>query len=389
MSLLKRLANDRGGNFGIMTAILLPVLCGAAGVAIDVSNMMLSKRELQEATDAAALAAATALSRDSGMTPENAKTLALNYVKGQMANSVPSATLANITKGTDATITTTTTSDGKRYDIKVTSDYAMPLTPFMQVFGRTTTNIAAASSTTSGVSQTKSALSMTLVLDESGSMLANTGEKVKPTTNCKQYNDSGQLTSNSATCYIKKIEALQTAANLLLDQLDKADPSSRYVRTNAIAWSSQIQDSSTFAWGTKQTRTGVIDTMKAGGNTNSAPPMAKAYADLVTTNSSSETSIHTAAGNKTLTKYIVFMTDGNNNNDSSNTATLDTCTSAKEDGIKIYSIAFMAPTKAQKFLNSCSSGTGFYFKAESMADLLQAFTAIGEEASATKTLLTQ
>ncbi|MGO7601838.1 TadE/TadG family type IV pilus assembly protein, partial [Rhizobium ruizarguesonis] len=46
---------DRGGNFGIMTAILLPVLFGAAGMAIQVGDILLSKQQLQEAADSAAL----------------------------------------------------------------------------------------------------------------------------------------------------------------------------------------------------------------------------------------------------------------------------------------------------------------------------------------------
>ncbi|WP_411196655.1 TadE/TadG family type IV pilus assembly protein, partial [Rhizobium sp.] len=33
---LRRMLRDRGGNFGMMTAILLPVLFGAAGMAIQV-----------------------------------------------------------------------------------------------------------------------------------------------------------------------------------------------------------------------------------------------------------------------------------------------------------------------------------------------------------------
>jgi uncharacterized protein YegL len=230
---------------------------------------------------------------------------------------------------------------------------------------------------------------MTLVLDESGSMLANTGEKILPEKKCKQYNDNGVLIDKNATCYVKKIEALETAANLLLDQLDKADPKSKYVRTNAIAWSSEIQDDSDFDWGTKKTRKDVINDMSAGGGTESSAPMDQAYKGLTKTGSKSEDKIHQDAGNSKLTKYIVFMTDGNNNSTWSDTYTLATCRSAKDAGIKIYSIAFMAPSRAQSFLNSCSSGAGYYFKAESMDDLLGAFKAIGEEASASKTLLTQ
>lgn len=385
-----RLLRDRSGNFGIITAVLLPVLFGAAGLALDVSNIMVSKRNLQDATDAAALAAATSLARDPGATSDAAKELALTFFKGQIKHLLPADAVDEILKSTTASVTTTTSANGKRFDVTINSNYVMPLTPFMAIFGKTSSEVAASSSSSSGISQTKSALSMMLVLDESGSMLANTGEKILPTTqSCMQYNSGGSSIGEKAPCYVKKIDALKTAANLLLDQLDKADPKSKYVRTNAIAWNNTIKDIGTFSWGTKSTRTDVIDTMSAGGNTESYKPMNKAYELLSATNGGSENKIQSDAGNTKLTKYIVFMTDGENNNSSSDTKTLQVCTDAKSIGIKIYSIAFMAPTRGQTLLSQCASGSDFYFKAESMADLLSAFKAIGEEASAEKTLLTQ
>ena len=58
---LKQLLRDKAGNFGILTAIAVPVLAAAGGVAIDVTNMSLSHSQLQEATDSAALAAERAV----------------------------------------------------------------------------------------------------------------------------------------------------------------------------------------------------------------------------------------------------------------------------------------------------------------------------------------
>src|SRR5262245_54073905 len=83
---LLRLLRDRGGNFGIMTALLLPVALGAGGVAIDLSNIAMSQRQLQEASDSAALAAAGALAAGKVTTTAQAQALAKDYVAGQMAN---------------------------------------------------------------------------------------------------------------------------------------------------------------------------------------------------------------------------------------------------------------------------------------------------------------
>lgn len=53
--MLRNLKNCENGNFGLLTALILPVLLGAAGLAIDFSQALLVKTELQGAADAALL----------------------------------------------------------------------------------------------------------------------------------------------------------------------------------------------------------------------------------------------------------------------------------------------------------------------------------------------
>jgi hypothetical protein len=52
-----RMLKDRGGNFGMMTGILLVPIAAAAGLALDFSAALSAKNELQSAADAAALGA--------------------------------------------------------------------------------------------------------------------------------------------------------------------------------------------------------------------------------------------------------------------------------------------------------------------------------------------
>lgn len=52
---------DRGGNFGMMAALATPLILAAGGVAIDMAGMMTAKNQMQDAADAAALAAASSL----------------------------------------------------------------------------------------------------------------------------------------------------------------------------------------------------------------------------------------------------------------------------------------------------------------------------------------
>lgn len=55
--MLRKLWNDRSGNFGLLTAILMVPMFGAAGLALDFSNALALKARLQGAADSAALGA--------------------------------------------------------------------------------------------------------------------------------------------------------------------------------------------------------------------------------------------------------------------------------------------------------------------------------------------
>ena len=59
--ILRDFLKNRKGNLSIIAAIVLPVGLAAAGMAIDMSKMVASRAALQNAADAAALAAASAL----------------------------------------------------------------------------------------------------------------------------------------------------------------------------------------------------------------------------------------------------------------------------------------------------------------------------------------
>jgi len=387
----KQLLRDRAGNFGILTAIAVPVLAAAAGMAIDVTNMTLSHSQLQEATDAAALAAASALA-DGNTTTAAAKDLANNFVLGQMSNYLAgdTATTNALKAGTSTTVTSNSNSSGgTSYSVSVNASYNMSTNSMSRLLGMQSLTVSTSSSTTSGTAVQKTALSMEIALDKSGSMLLNTNVIDKSQTSCKQYYTDGiylyQYPGLISPCYIKKIDALKTAVSSLLDQLDAADPKSQYVRTAAIAWSSQVDSFSNLAWGTKSTRSNVVSGLNAEGGTESNAPMKKAY-NAVT--SADEATAQSNGGNKSFQKYIVLMTDGENNDTSSDQKTLNTCKAAKNAGVQIYAVAFMAPTRGQTLLSACASSPSNYFDAQQMSDLVAAFKAIGAQAAKQMTLLT-
>lgn len=59
---MKNFWQEKSGNFGILTALLMVPLCGAAGVALDITRGMSVKADLQQAADSAALAAVADMS---------------------------------------------------------------------------------------------------------------------------------------------------------------------------------------------------------------------------------------------------------------------------------------------------------------------------------------
>lgn len=65
---LRGLAGDRTGNLAAMTALMMPVLIGAAGLASDTIQWTLVRRALQRQADSAALAGAYALTQGQNVT---------------------------------------------------------------------------------------------------------------------------------------------------------------------------------------------------------------------------------------------------------------------------------------------------------------------------------
>ncbi|MGG2473811.1 TadE/TadG family type IV pilus assembly protein, partial [Rhizobium sp. BR5] len=80
-----RFLADTSGNFGMMTAILLPVLLGVAGAGMELASVMQVKADMQNTADSAALAAATEARLKKGdLTDEQIKEIAKAFIVSQM-----------------------------------------------------------------------------------------------------------------------------------------------------------------------------------------------------------------------------------------------------------------------------------------------------------------
>ncbi len=388
----KRLLKDRSGNFGIMTAIMLPVLLGVAGIAIDVTRALDEKSRIQAMADAATLAVASAMADKGNMSEQEAESLGLSTFVSQTLGSEDDMTAeqrAELEKQLrDATAfeaKTTSTHNSDSYDVRMTSTYNVPMNGMSAVVGFKTLKVAVESRASSG--REGNALSMYLVLDESGSMAWDTST-VDP------------LNPNKK---IKKMASLKAAAGVMFNELEAADPTGKLIRIGGDSYDDKTKNEQEIKWGTSDIKQYVKNLPdQPDGGTDASGAMKNAVKALRQSNKT-EAEAHQAQGHAKFERFIVLMTDGemtgnsgvwNENYDNKvrrecEDAKADGATNAaKDDGIKIYTIAFMAPTKGRQLLEYCSSGQGYYYEPSNMTQLVQAFGEIARKAAKTGTRLT-
>jgi Flp pilus assembly protein TadG/uncharacterized protein YegL len=378
---LRDFLKNRKGNLSIIAAIVLPVGLAAAGMAIDTSKMIASKAALQNAADSAALAAASALANKK-ITTSDAEALASDFVKGQMANHIdapaPNEQTFDFGSCTDIDVQeATTVGTAKKFTVKVDTCYDVKYSALSAFLGKSSGRVSVSSSTQSST-ESKNALSMYLVLDRSGSMAEYTNT-VSGSYTCRY----GRRTYTCYT-YYDKITALRNAATNLMNQLATADPDMSLVRTAAVSYNNVMQTPGALKWGVESTKT-YISSLQADGGTDSGLAFKTAYNAI---KAATEDTAHADKNGQIPSKYIVFMTDGDNNYTSADTETKKWCDAARQSGIEVYSVAFMAPDRGQALLSYCATTSAHYFKAENAEDLNAAFEYIGERATATATRLT-
>ncbi|MGE7367638.1 vWA domain-containing protein [Neorhizobium sp. NPDC001467] len=389
---LARLIRDRGGNFGIITAAIIPVVVATAGLAIDAARALEIRSGMQIAADAAALAAATSLSNRKDYTEAKARDFASTYYATQIVQMSKTGTetddelaalVAAIKSATTTTIVTTANgANGKTYDVSVSSSYVMPVNTMTAIVAGPSITLATKASTRSAT-ESQSAFSMYLVLDQSGSMKNDTD-----TLECVARDKQGKCTGYG---YVKKIDALKSAVGGLLAVINEADPDKKYARTGAVSYNQKMQTASPMGWGTSAVAT-YAAALKADGSTNSGEATQLAYDTLAPTGIGSENDVHYKKNGQIPSKFIILMTDGENNVGNADGVTKAACDRARNNTpnkITVYSVAFMAPTAGQNLLKYCATTSAHYFDAKNSAELAAAFRSIGEAAAKGITRLTQ
>lgn len=397
---IAKLLRTEDGNFTMLAALMLPVLIVGGSLALDTSNALSMKVRLQNAADSAALATTSQLA-DENITESQAKDYATKFFTAQISSDV------NSFEGFTATPTVTVSKSGSGKKIVWKVDVAVvgsQQTTVMARFAGKNTIDVSINGTSESARDGSNPLSMMLVLDRSGSMDWSSGRTTTTTvpkycTRWKYsrykgwYEESYQCGTRTVEVDVPKIDVLKEAVADLTGHIAESDPTDEYARMGAVAYNSDTRDSDkqSISWNKSDIIT-FANSLEATGGTNSEDAMAWA-ADQVT--KPTEINAHYSKnGTKKPHKFIVFMTDGENSTGSSywdnyaDRKTLEHCTSAKNNEVKIFTVAFQAPQRGKELLSACASGNDFYYTADSADELKQAFKDIGEEAVQMVTRLT-
>jgi Flp pilus assembly protein TadG/uncharacterized protein YegL len=381
---LSRIVRSRDGNFGILTAIILPVLIGSAGVAVDFSQMLTAKSNAQAAADSASLGAAAALA-DQTTNLAGAKEVAEIFVATAMQGSGDYEKSVDITE-------TSVANGGKSWVVKVNVSQTLKLSPLMNVLGRKTADISTAAVSKSAT-QAGNSMSMYLVLDKSGSMQTSTSSIKSITSGCYHY-----IMPNSSTlkadyygvpCMYNRLESIKNAVSGLFAQFEKADPDHKYIRTGAVSYNSDDDNNpSAMAWGSSAAGS-YVKALNYGGGTSSTEAFKRAVTAIT---DPLEDTYHKNKNGLTPKKFILFMTDGENSDTSDDSKTLTACKAAKDKGVTVYTVGFALGTnspRAKVLLLSCASSPATFFDATDAVLLNAAFATIASSTTGTLPLLTQ
>jgi len=330
---IRRLIGDKCGAMALPYALALTAITTGVGAAYDYSNIAAAKIRLQDSVDTAALSGAIIAHQQIDMREQTAL-LTLNenieLVGSLSLNGQPSIAIND---------------DAKEITVTATALYK---TSFLGLIGKNTVSIKA-SSTSGFAVEAMNPLSVYLVLDISGSM------------------------SWASTDGTIKIDALKKAVDDMFFTLYSTSENpallTSTIRTGYASYASGLEATRDMTPGYGGT-VAAVNSLSALGGTNSTPGFQYAYDQLKADMSAANWS-----------GYLIFMTDGDNNDPASDIATLDLCTQAKADNITIYTVAFEAPVKGKTLLEACADSGGKFYESDNANDLNDAFRDIGRSIS--------
>lgn len=288
---------DERGAFSIMFAVSALTLIMAAGVAYDTNRLLSTKSRAQLTSDSIGLVASIYV-KNNGQSPKSNS-------DGFVHNRWYDAKTAGVDFGA-----ATASGNAAKFKVVYDSENAQAVVhvsaemrpSFMNAFGVSKMTFNSKSVVKYAQSDVKDPASVFLVMDNSGSM--GWGDKIKPSKN-------GAVAPGTQ----RRITGLKSTVKEFNDYLgaavapDPSNPDKKFLRMGMTAYSSGLISSRTVnpMWGTLPTVS--INAMVAGGGTDSRQSMAKARTWM-----QGEGVFHKAMnGTDKPLKYVIFMTDGVNN----------------------------------------------------------------------------
>ena len=343
----------------ITALIMVPVLI-TVGVAVDYSRLAKNRGKMINAADAAVLAAA----EEARKLPDLKDVAA---VKAKLRKDIDLFLQANMGD----------VLAERKYDIKYNPDEQFVDlkvefsfdTSFLKVAGLD--ELEATVETAVFIEQDQQqTLSMYLVLDRSGSMIWGKNPTYRYNAWGQRYPVPGPGPEESRMTSLKK------AVRALHNEFEKSDPDHKFVRTGASAYERKVVARTQMEWGSLHV-SNMTNSLNPNGGTNASTALADAYSAL---KGDKEEQEHAKNGNVAPLKYILLMTDGENNYDSDDVDSRRFCRDAKKENVIIYSVAFHAPKRGQELLKYCATSDDHYFVTEESSELIDAFRSIGEQA---------
>lgn len=264
MRVLGSFLKDKSGNFGILTAVLLVPIVGAAGMAVDYGHALSVRSDLMDVADSAALGAISEGSAGykayQAMTEDGEVTIAENdgkaFFLAQRSSSTTSAELADMPIDVDINVA--------RLNGQVTSTATFTAqipTTFMRVLGQDSIKVSGAATAVYGA-QSKSYTNFYMLLDNTPSMGiaatqtemdrlsaitgANGGRACALACHIGYYGSNGKFNENPDSTYIAarnndvtlRIDVVSKAAEALIDKVNTASASADQYHIAAYSFGS-------------------------------------------------------------------------------------------------------------------------------------------------------
>lgn len=350
----KNYKSDENGGVAIISALCLTMLVVAAGMSTDLGRSQILKFRLNQATDSAALAAASA---DNNLTVQQRTQLAQRFYHlnaGNIDNT------QEIETG-DAVINFNGTSNSNAGQVVQVRSSGTTQTNFIKLAGTNTVNVNALSEAT--VQRDNPSLDIILSLDTTGSM---------NTIDCPVFTNRGICTSRefAGLARIQQVKgAVENFTNKLFNGRIDAD---NYAISN-VFFNTRVRDTTSWTsnYNAIMRSFSTLTTNYAYGNTNNGIALQEAKNIM--------RSRLSRAGTQ---KVVIALTDGQNTVTGADALMIQSCEEMKADGVILYSIAFgpvaANDPKIAKLMRTCSTDPNFTTSARSADDLTRIFEDIAK-----------